>query len=222
MNGMNTVGNPANDTSDNRYASHIVSYDDHVDQTIESGETLSDTFSKLVQDKTEEFFLKLKNGNLEPSYPIGAGSYTEKEWEKFLKCFDIMEDALREAAGLEEKRKDKTADGRKKDDISEELDIRLLFAEAVSCTYPVPGTKEEDVRYIIFYTKDGMYCKKEGEPGYEWKIEFKEDSQYVKVMNLLNSMDSRENLHFARYEYLWRDFLDDKITLDDLIGNICI
>lgn len=68
-------------------------------------EGLAETFSQLVQQKREEYYVKIKTGTTEPSYQIGAGSYTEKQWKKLLEGFDAAEDALRKAAGLEERRK---------------------------------------------------------------------------------------------------------------------
>ena len=66
----------------------------------------------FLRAKSEEILEKLRNGESEVSYPIGAESYTEKEWDKLLKKFDdIQEDVRRKMderiKKLEEKEEEK-------------------------------------------------------------------------------------------------------------------
>lgn len=61
-------------------------------------ESLKDTFSQLLQDKKADYIQRIKNGDTEKSYQIGAGSYTETEWKKLLKGYDDAEEQLRQAA----------------------------------------------------------------------------------------------------------------------------
>ena len=75
-------------------------YDSTTKKGDSPGEDLTATFSRLVQEKQEEFYEKVRTGTTEPSYQIGAGSYTEKQWTRLLKGFDAAEDALRKADGL--------------------------------------------------------------------------------------------------------------------------
>lgn len=196
--------------------SQTASLQDFGKETLTSAEkdSLTETFSQLVREKEEEFYEKRKTGTTEPSYPIGAGSYTEKEWEKLIKCFDAAEDALRKAAGLEEGRKTKKADKEKEETLPKEADIDLLFVESTSCTYPSSDPEQEDTTYITFYSTDGIYCRKEGENGYEWGIDLKDEAQYEKIMAFLNNLDSMENLWFACHENFWQDFLEDRIDMD--------
>ena len=66
----------------------------------------------FLREKCEEILEKLRNGETEVSYQIGAESYTEKEWDKLLKKFDdIQEDVRRKMEErfkkLEEKEEEK-------------------------------------------------------------------------------------------------------------------
>lgn len=66
----------------------------------------------FLREKREEILEKLRNGETEISYQIGAESYTEKEWDKLLKKFDdIQEDVRRKMEErirkLEEKEEEK-------------------------------------------------------------------------------------------------------------------
>lgn len=64
-------------------------------------------YRKLLAEKMEELYERIKNGEPEASYPIGAASFTEKEWAQLLKRFDAVQEAVREEqeARLEKARK---------------------------------------------------------------------------------------------------------------------
>ena len=50
----------------------------------------------FLREKSEEILEKLRNGETEVSYPIGAESYTEREWDKLLKKFDDIQEDVRQ------------------------------------------------------------------------------------------------------------------------------
>ncbi len=50
----------------------------------------------FLREKSEEILEKLRNGETEVSYQIGAESYTEKEWDKLLKKFDDIQEDVRQ------------------------------------------------------------------------------------------------------------------------------
>lgn len=183
-------------------------------------------FSQLIQEKKEEFIVKLKTGTTEPSYQIGAGSYTEKEWDKIIKGFDKAEEALRKAAGLDEDKPKKTSGKEKAENkesgeknTPEEVASSILTSETTSCTYPSSKPEEEDMQYITCYQVDGIFCWKKGQSEMEWEIKL-DESQYEKVMAFLNRFDSKENLRFACHENFWQDFLDDKIDIEDFMNYL--
>lgn len=66
----------------------------------------------FLRAKSEEILEKLRNGESEVSYPIGAESYTEREWDKLLKKFDDIQEDVRQKMEerfrkLEEKEEEK-------------------------------------------------------------------------------------------------------------------
>lgn len=65
----------------------------------------------FLREKSEEILEKLRNGETEVSYQIGAESYTEKEWDKLLKKFDdIQEDVRRKMEERIKKLEEKEAE----------------------------------------------------------------------------------------------------------------
>lgn len=50
-----------------------------------------------LRQKIDEMYQELKKGRKEPSYQIGAASYTIKEWKDMLKNFDEVQEEIREA-----------------------------------------------------------------------------------------------------------------------------
>lgn len=67
----------------------------------------------FLREKSEEILEKLRNGETEESYPIGAEFYTEKEWDKLLKKFDdIQEDVRRKMEERFQKREEKEEEKR--------------------------------------------------------------------------------------------------------------
>lgn len=176
-----------------------------------SDQRLADVFSELVQDKREEFYEKVKTGSFEPSFPIGAGYYTEKEWDRLLESIDTMQEALREEAGLEESgKKDKDESDSIVDADDKYVDAKnmnMLMAEYITCTYPAQNQGEEDEDYIIIYDAKGIRClnRKTGE--FEWAITFTDQAQYTKVKERISSdAAAGESLAFACRESFWQDF----------------
>lgn len=126
------------------------------------------------------------------TYQIGAQSFTEKEWEDFLDKFDSVEEAS-----------------------------VLLTTESTSCVYKTADPDDEDLRYITWYTEEGIFCRKAGQiEGYEWSIAFENREQYDKVMEFIGQFPSDWNMRFAAHENFWNDFLSDKIDMDGFMEFI--
>ena len=62
-------------------------------------------YMQMIKEKKQEIFDKVKNGDTEPSFQIGAQSFTIKEWNKFLERFDDTEDAVKELMQQEQEEK---------------------------------------------------------------------------------------------------------------------
>ena len=57
-------------------------------ETADSEQSVTDLreeYARLLKEKSEEIFTKIKNGETENSYQIGSQSFTEKEWDEFVK-----------------------------------------------------------------------------------------------------------------------------------------
>lgn len=79
-----------------------------VTETADSEQSVTDLreeYAKLLKEKSEEIFTKIKNGETENSYQIGSQSFTEKEWDEFLSKFDSLEDAIRKLMEEEQEKR---------------------------------------------------------------------------------------------------------------------
>ena len=145
--------------------------------------------------------------------------------------FDSLEDAIRKLMEEEQEKRAAEELGKEKETSVEEASMEkvsmekgfqtegdLLTADSTSCTYPADEPDKEDIRYITWYTEEGIFCRKAGQTeGYEWSISFENREQYEKVMSLIGQLPSDWNLRFEAHENFWRDFLDDKIDVDDFM-----
>ena len=152
-------------------------------------------YSEYLKKKINEIFVKIQNGDTEPSYQIGSQSFTEKEWEEFIDRFDSIEEA----------------------NISAIDDGALLTAETTSCKYETANPDDDDIRYVTLYTTDGIRCKKLGAEDFEWTLTFENEEQYNKVMEFIGQFPSDWNMRFAAHENFWQDFLNDEIDMEDFM-----
>lgn len=187
-----------------------------VDESVTPGHSL--TFREMLANKINEIVEKIEDGVTEPSFPIGASSFTLEEWEIFLKLFDKIEEEIKKAAGQEVPPEKTGLEKEEKIEAAADINLTMLVSESTSCSYPASRENEEDVRYITYYTQDAIYCKKEGEFGYEWKISLTEDSQYDQAMAFLNNFDAGENLTFACHENFWQDFFSGALDMDGFMN----
>ena len=84
-----------------------------------------ESFVKIL----EQIYQSMLRGE-EPSYQIGAQSFTEKEWDRFLERFDALEEKIREMVKERLEKQNEQAQEQREDDerLSEEL-IELLFED---------------------------------------------------------------------------------------------
>ena len=172
----------------------------------------------------------VKESNTEPSFQIGGQSFTQKEWDKLLKQFDAIEEAIRkEQKERLDKEDTQNKHNKTETDVTpltnttseEEIAdsaIEALLSESSKCTYPSTEQTDKKTWYITSYTQDGIWCKKCDKDGSSedlWKIDFTEDGQYEKVMDFLKRFEQEDNLTFACHENFWNDFLEDKIEEED-------
>ncbi len=180
----------------------------------ETGKMKEVDYQKLLKEKINELFTKIKKGDTEATFQIGAQSFTEKEWDEFLEKFDSLEEAIREL--MREEQAKKAAEQTQKEQAAAMEDTTsILTTEATSCTYPAADPGAGDTRYITWYTEGGIFCRKAGQTeGYEWSVAFDNKEQYDKVMEFIGQFSSDWNMRFAAHENFWKDFLNDEIDMD--------
>lgn len=88
-------------------------------------ETRQDYY-KFLKEIIEKIYAKVLNGDTEPSFQIGAGAFTEKEWNKLIEEIDSIEEDIKE----------------------------LLASDYTSCTYPTANPDDDDILYITWYNED--------------------------------------------------------------------
>ena len=176
-------------------------------------------YAKILEEKINEIFIKIQNGDTEPTYQIGSQSFTEKEWEEFLGKFDSIEEAIQELVKEEQARKE--AEEAKKEKAVINDASTLLTTESTSCVYETADPEDDDLRYITWYTEEGIFCRKAGQTeGYEWAITFENKEQYDKVMEFIGQFPSDWNMRFAAHENFWNDFLNDEIDMEGFMEFI--
>ena len=60
-------------------------------------ESKNTDYQKILRERRNEIYEKLKNGDTEESFQIGGSSFTEKEWDKLLSEVDDITEEMREA-----------------------------------------------------------------------------------------------------------------------------
>ena len=93
----------------------------------------------------------------------------------------------------------------------------VLTSEYTSSVY-YAKEPEDDVKYITWYSEEGIFCRKAGQTeGYEWSISFENEEQYKKVMEFIQQFPGDWNMRFASHENFWTDFLSDEIDMDSFM-----
>ena len=188
-------------------------------ETEENAEDITVNYREFFAMYMEQIFIKIQNGDTEPIYQIGSQSFTEKEWETFLEKFDSIEEAIQELMKEEQARKE--AQETKKEDVFTNDASTLLTTESTSCVYKTADPDDDDIRYITWYTEEGIFCRKAGQiEGYEWSITFENKQQYDKVMEFIGQFPSDWNMRFAAHENFWNDFLNDEIDMEGFMEFI--
>lgn len=79
-----------------------------------------------------------------------------------------------------------------------------------------------EISYITCFTSEGIICREAGmgENEYLWKLDFEDEQDYEKVMDLVNSFPEDWNLKFAPNEKFWKDYLSERIDKDDFVSKL--
>ena len=99
---------------------------------------------ECISNRKSEIAEKLKTGETEPTFAIGAESYTCREWDNLIRKFDKTLDAIKEE---QEKRKEALEDDRKESFsvslLEPETAKRNYFMEKINGTYKGPSVPYE-------------------------------------------------------------------------------
>ncbi len=181
----------------------VVEASEKVQKQAESSLDEISDYSEYIKKKINEIFLKIQNGDTEPTYQIGSQSFTEKEWETFLEKFDSIEEAIQELIKEEQAKKE-----------AEETNRENELAGTVSAGNGIPGNhgletwyqgekvewSANDAKYtdpetgISYYVKDGKHpymtaedteklkelCQETGEP---WLKKFAEITGMIQQLD---------------------------------------
>ena len=134
---------------------------DRSGQGMGAKNSVRDIFSDLIREEREELEERMQNGgSSEPAYPIGAGSFTEREWEKLIRSVDAVQEEMRKEAERER-------------ELQKEMEETKKAQQKELC--------------IIVYDVDGIRCI-EAETGVcRWFIKFTDSTQYSRVQNFMES-----------------------------------
>jgi len=63
----------------------------------------------IIDNRMDYLAEKIKNGDTEISYQIGASSFTEREWNKIIEKYDDIQEKLKEMKAQEREKKEQKA-----------------------------------------------------------------------------------------------------------------
>ena len=174
-----------------------------------------------LNDKKNELYKKLQDGNTETTFQIGGQSFSLKEWDKLLEKFDAVQDSLK-AVNEEDKDSEekKSVTDNPKSNNPDQTTLESLVSEVTKSTKPASNSEGEDKQYITWYTEDGIFCREQGQTeGYFWSIPFDNKEQYNKVLSFLDRFDKKDNLQFSNDKSFWEKYLAGEINEDEILDS---
>lgn len=83
-------------------------------------------FMEALRKRKEEILEKVKNGETEPSFQLGAQTFTVKQWNKLVKWIDEAIDDIQETARQKKEQQEEQVKEKKADSITLEMLAELL------------------------------------------------------------------------------------------------
>ncbi len=83
----------------------------------------------IIAERKEEILEKVRRGETEPSIPLGAASFTYKQWNKLMKNVDRAIDDMQERIQEDEEKAEEAAKNAEKDSVTAEMLETLLGIE---------------------------------------------------------------------------------------------
>ncbi len=112
-------------------------FSETISNQTETSKTSYDELKELIQQKKEDFLNKLKNGETQPSFQIGAITMTEKEWDNLLVKTDSAIDQIKEEA-----KESSEADSEKA--VTQDMITELLKDRNKSCDEKIDESDDDD------------------------------------------------------------------------------
>lgn len=168
---------------------------------------------------------------------------SNKEWDKLIEHVDKFIDEFKEAVEYEnevsKENKEKFEETAKdiietlndnemtRKELTKEQELALTGSTStgVSSTDGVTEcVSAEDIGEakttwtVTVFTEDGITCTqfKDGVKTELWRMSYKHKGDYEKITDFLNSFDKNSDLKFASSKSFWEDFLDGKISDEEL------
>lgn len=168
---------------------------------------------------------------------------SNKEWDKLIEHVDKFIDEFKEAVEYEnevsKENKEKFEETAKdiietlndnemtRKELTKEQELALTGSTStgVSSTDGVTEcASAEDIGdakttwTVTVFTEDGITCTqfKDGVKTELWRMSYKHKGDYEKITDFLNSFDKNFDLKFASSKSFWEDFLDGKISDEEL------
>jgi flavodoxin len=170
---------------------------------------ISTYYRQFIQENIDKLFVKIENGDTEPTFQIGNRSFTSNEWDEFLEKFDSAEDAIQELVEEEIKKRETISD----------VQMDMLTTETVQARFPLQavdedGNQQEDL-YLVAIDMNGIRCSKPGSDEYEWEIVFTDESQYEKATAFMDwTNDHMDNFLFSAHQNFWEDYLNGDMDVE--------
>lgn len=110
-----------------------------------TGNAVTNLFFELVLEKKNELEERIKSGESEPRYPIGAASYTESEWKKLIKSVDAIQEEIRKEA---EREREQQEEKQQKKELQEaERTIIVYDIDGIRCVEAKTGICKWFIQY---------------------------------------------------------------------------
>jgi len=80
------------------------------EKTVFADELTKAQMRGIIDDRMDFLAEKIRNGDTEISYQIGASSFTEREWNKIIEKYDDIQEELKEMMREEEEKREEKID----------------------------------------------------------------------------------------------------------------
>ncbi len=148
----------------------------------------SQDYYKLLQYRINEMLITIQNADIKPISPIDSHSFTRQKIHNTFPNSNIYPNTT-----------------------------NILTSESTLCSYRTISPFEDDIWYITLYTKTDINCLEIGKPQNIWHIDFDNEEQYHKIMDLINQFPYDWNMRFASHKNFFIDFLDDMIDIEEFM-----